>query len=560
MTVILALYSLTAHFRPLVLLFCLLAIILDLYPICLPGSVKWTPSVICYLWSLRSLGYSDTSILITLSCLAMFFSANNWNIKSVRWYRYFISLGMFQLALAGCCFVNDVYPGHSVILQRALLIVCFEACNFVLYMGVQWSLGQLRQAWHSLSTRTLIPMMVSVAVLTLVSQYETALSAMLPAAALLVCFIVMSRQYYSAVQSSIEANKKYQLIANNTDDLVLVIDPNGQITFASPSHARLFHVSLEDITGREVFDFIEEHGEDLRKAIAAKPSVTSLHELLFQFGDTSIPTETQVSPVFREDGELDGFIVVSRDISERLRQQKYLIQTEKLAVAGQLAAGIAHEIRNPLTSVMGFLQLLRQEFDAVSPEAFRVVWSELSRISEITGQLLLLAKPEPSLFVDFDLKLIIRDTITLLEGQAHKDNVFFVANLEETVYIHCNPNQLKQVFVNLFKNSIEAMEGNGGNIYVKMSLSGNEVRVEIQDEGPGIPQHLIQSLGQPFYTTKEKGTGLGLMVVHNIVKEHKGSIRFDSDGSKGTHVMLTFPIVETSSHSQAVHGERSSTL
>lgn len=196
----------------------------------------------------------------------------------------------------------------------------------------------------------------------------------------------------------------------------------------------------------------------------------------------------------------------------------------------------------------------------MSPEAFRVVWSELSRISEITGQLLLLAKPEPSLFVDFDLKLIIRDTITLLEGQAHKDNVFFVANLEETVYIHCNPNQLKQVFVNLFKNSIEAMEGNGGNIYVKMSLSGNEVRVEIQDEGPGIPQHLIQSLGQPFYTTKEKGTGLGLMVVHNIVKEHKGSIRFDSDGSKGTHVMLTFPIVETSSHSQAVHGERSSTL
>lgn len=539
-----AIYSLSVDFHPAIILLCLLTILLDLYPIHLPGGVQWTPSVICYIWSLHLFGLSETAIVVVISCLTIFASNYRLNLRSWRWNRFFVSLGMFQIALAICGLVKDVTNSSPELIQNAALVLCFEICNFCIYIGLYWSINQLPQARQGLKPFNLIPVGVSTAILVLVSEYENVLSAMLPASALLLCFIIMSRQHYRVVQSFTETNKKYQLIANHTDDMILVIDDKANISFASPSHVRLFHVSLDHIQGRPVFDFVES-AEELRTAIAQTLPSASLLELTFRIGETEIPTETHVSPVFRENGELEGFIVVSRDISERLRQQQYLIQTEKLAVAGQLAAGIAHEIRNPLTSVMGFLQLLRNEFDALSPEAFRVVWSELTRISDITGQLLLLAKPEQAKFIDFDLKTIIRDTVTLLEGQAHKENVYFFAEMDQTAHIHCNPNQLKQVFLNIFKNSIEAMEGTGGNIYIHMMVVDNQARVQIRDEGPGIPAHLIQSLGQPFYTTKERGTGLGLMVVHNIVKEHTGTIRFTSDGASGTLVTICFPVVES---------------
>ncbi|WP_166669054.1 ATP-binding protein [Alicyclobacillus sacchari] len=427
--------------------------------------------------------------------------------------------------------------------QSALIFGTFEAVNILLFLGVHWSFDQLASAWSTVRSFNYLSVSMSSILFVLIGRYDQIMDAILPVGLLLICFILMWQQYSRAVKSSSEATKKYQLIANHTDDLILLVNPSATITFASPSHARLFNKPLDEIVGQSLYTFIQ-NPDSVRAALEDNRLRSSLHQIRLQFGDRVVPTETKISPVSTPDNEIECFIVVSRDISERLRQQDYLLQTEKLAVAGQLAAGIAHEIRNPLTSVMGFLQLLREHFDQVSPESYRIVWSELVRISDIASSLLVLAKPEPAQFCNYTLDTIIRDTITLLEGQAHKVNVYFDSSPIPDVTLHCSPGQLKQVFLNLFKNSIEAMEDGGGTIRLSYDVQPEHVIIEVTDDGPGIPKHLLATLGQPFYTTKEKGTGLGLMVVYNIIQEHRGHIQFDSDGTHGTRVTIQLPIAQ----------------
>src|SRR5579875_934175 len=522
----------------------ILACILDYYPLYLPGGVQWSTSILCYIWAGTEYGTMAADIVMTMSCLVTFLRAYHWNLRDIRWFRYFVTLGMFQVSLFTSVAAFRIAKGLPDVLQSALVFSTFEGVNILLFLGVHWSLGRTSSGWSTIRGFNFLSVAMSSLLFVLIGRYDRLVDALLPIGLLLMCFIIMWQQYAKAVKSSSEVSKKYQLIANHTDDLILLVNTSGDITFASPSHARLFNKPLDEIVGQSLYTFIQDP-TSVRAALHAPHACTSQHLIRLQFGDKVIPTETKISPVYSINDEIECFIVVSRDISERLRQQEYLLQTEKLAVAGQLAAGIAHEIRNPLTSVMGFLQLLREHFDQVAPESYRIVWSELVRISDIASSLLVLAKPEPANFRDCTLDNLIRDTITLLEGQAHKANVYFEAMETPDVTLHCNPGQLKQVFLNLFKNSIEAMEEQGGLIQISYDVQPESVRIEITDNGPGIPKHLLATLGQPFYTTKEKGTGLGLMVVYNIIQEHHGSIQFDSDGIRGTRVTIKLPIIQS---------------
>ncbi|MNF98689.1 Sporulation kinase A [compost metagenome] len=182
-----------------------------------------------------------------------------------------------------------------------------------------------------------------------------------------------------------------------------------------------------------------------------------------------------------------AFQIIVRDISERKKNEELLINSEKLYVAGQLAAGIAHEIRNPLTSLKGFLQLIS------------------------------------------------------LEAQASLHNTAIVIeSVEEPLWVFGVENQIKQVFINVLKNAIEAMV-DGGTITVASLLEGEYVVTRITDEGPGIPKEQMAKMGQPFYTTKDKGTGLGLMVTYKIIDNHQGRIHASSEIGLGTTFTISFP-------------------
>jgi len=155
--------------------------------------------------------------------------------------------------------------------------------------------------------------------------------------------------------------------------------------------------------------------------------------------------------------------------------------------------------------------------------------SEIERIELILSELLMLAKPQAVRFAPKDIKLLIYDMVTLLNPQAIMNNVQISTEFEhQDVSIMCEENQLKQVFINFIKNAIEAMS-NGGNLTIQLSYNKNEILIRFIDEGSGIPKHLLSKLGQPFYTTKEKGTGLGFMVSKRIIEKHHGTVKITSD-------------------------------
>ncbi|MDQ0154089.1 PAS domain-containing sensor histidine kinase [Robertmurraya andreesenii] len=243
-----------------------------------------------------------------------------------------------------------------------------------------------------------------------------------------------------------------------------------------------------------------------------------------------------------------------RDITAKLKMEEQLRKSDTLSVIGQLAAGIAHEIRNPLTALKGFIQLLEDMIKEDHSMYFSVIKSELNRIDSIINEFLILAKPKVVQYIDSDIVNIMKDTIELLKPQAVLHNVQFKFEVEDEIpTIVCEPNQLKKVFINLIKNAIEVMP-NGGFITINLRLlEGKEILISIQDEGEGIPPEKLQMLGEPFYTTKEKGTGLGLMVSYQIIDEHNGQIEIESVQGKGTTFLIRLPTRKDDRQNEGIH-------
>jgi signal transduction histidine kinase len=223
-----------------------------------------------------------------------------------------------------------------------------------------------------------------------------------------------------------------------------------------------------------------------------------------------------------------------------------LRQKEKLAVIGQMAAGIGHEIRNPLSSLKGFTQL-QQERNPNSNDFYPIMIQEIDRINSIVNDLMYLGKPKEINFDKANIEEIITYTQSITQQQAERHKVTIETKILGTLPpIDCDSLQLKQVFINLIKNAIESMP-DGGSIRINVKVSdGDKMEISILDEGCGIDDGLISNLGDPFFTTKTDGTGLGLMVSNQIIQDHQGKITFNSIVGNGTMVIVTIPISQVS--------------
>ncbi|ANT55983.1 CheR family methyltransferase [Bacillus pumilus] len=232
---------------------------------------------------------------------------------------------------------------------------------------------------------------------------------------------------------------------------------------------------------------------------------------------------------------------ISEDITSQKQSEKMLMKSEMLSAVGQLAAGIAHEIRNPLTSLKGFLQLMIQS-KKYQKDYADVMMSEFNRLESIINEFLVLSRSKSVKFEPVNVNLLLEEVIMVVESQAVLKGVSIQKNLAPSLpHIQGIPNELKQVFLNILKNGIEAMDGVTGVIQVTSLLKNDQMMLIFEDQGKGIPEDEIGKLGEPFYTTKEKGTGLGLMMTIKIIESHGGTIRFESKSFEGTRVIITFP-------------------
>ncbi|WP_176560174.1 PAS domain S-box protein [Brevibacillus dissolubilis] len=356
-------------------------------------------------------------------------------------------------------------------------------------------------------------------------------------------------RYRRLAEALHESEAKYRLIADNMSDLIRLVALDGTVHYASPSHKQLLGFTPEVFEGQSTFSYV--HPDDVEPVKARFGQMVvenspALIELRYQHCNGNwILLEALGMPITNAVGEVESFVLVGRDITERKRTEELLRNSDKLSMLGQLAAGIAHEIRNPLTALRGFIQLLHTQ--NVSNSMYcDIMLSELDRINFIVSELLVLAKPQAIHFQKRELGSLLGSVITLLESQALMNNVHILLEHGEGSLpsIVCEENQLKQVFINILKNAIEAMP-DGGDIRICIGAeSTRRVKIRFIDQGCGISSERVQKLGEPFYTTKEKGTGLGLMVSYKIIENHNGTIKIDSEVGIGTTVHITLPIAE----------------
>lgn len=210
--------------------------------------------------------------------------------------------------------------------------------------------------------------------------------------------------------------------------------------------------------------------------------------------------------------------------------------------SGELAAVIAHEIRNPLTAIKGFLKLMHESEN--KEFYYQIMLSEIERTEHILTEMLSLAKPQKETLGEVDFCRILDQTILLFKPAAEFQGIKMVKKFSTDIpKVKGDGNQLKQVFINFIKNSMEAMP-DGGSLTVEVMRNDSHILVRFADEGCGIPAEFLSKIGQPFFTTKEKGTGLGFMISKNIIEKHHGQLFISSEENKGTTIEMSFPILE----------------
>ena len=329
---------------------------------------------------------------------------------------------------------------------------------------------------------------------------------------------------------------------------ILLTSVDGSVTYANKRFCRMLEKHLDDLIGGDVFNIYRKHFhcDDLNrfwKHVLDKKPWSG--ELNYQDREQQDRWE-QISLIPVEDsaGNVHQVMLISEDITNQKRSEKMLMKSEMLSAVGQLAAGIAHEIRNPLTSLKGFLQLMIQS-KKYQKDYAEVMMSEFIRLEAIINEFLVLAKTKSTTFDPVQVNSIVEDVCMVLESQAVLNNVRIEKQLSgDLPEILAVSNELKQVFLNILKNAIEAMEDVEGFITIRSYFEKDSVFITFEDQGKGISKDVLEKLGEPFYTTKEKGTGLGLMVTFKIIENHGGSIHFESEEGKGTIVKLKLPIKE----------------
>jgi signal transduction histidine kinase len=250
---------------------------------------------------------------------------------------------------------------------------------------------------------------------------------------------------------------------------------------------------------------------------------------------------------------------IQKTTADLRKTEAQLIRSEKLAALGQLAAGIAHEIRNPLTSINILIHSLTENLPTQDSrwEDLKVIEEEILRMNEIVDQFLRFARPASPLFEKADLIPIFEETLQLLRPQIEKGKISVKKEFEPLPLITVDREQIKQVILNLLINGIQAMPAGGElGITGRFSKDGYWVELSIQDSGLGIPPEDMDKLFDPFFSTKEGGMGLGLSIAHRIIDQHHGKIEVESSPGKGTLFSISLPVFTPLENSAARSNKR----
>jgi len=352
-------------------------------------------------------------------------------------------------------------------------------------------------------------------------------------------------------------------LLESLEDGILAFDMEGRVNFINPSAQELLGLSKRQSLGHpassifpgqdsllRLIEEVRQHG----RHIASHENFDILQEYA-----PPLKVGAAISPLLNASGDVEGSILVLRDQSRIAELEEAMKRADRLAMLGTLAAGLAHEIKNPLGGIKGAAQLMRHELDINSPlqEYTDVMVREVERINAIIEQLLNLGDPQQTRISNVNLGRLL-DDILLLQKEAHRQHdVHFALKLDPSIPpIPGDENLLTQLFLNLIKNAAEAVDP-GGNVEVISRVTsryqlnpGDDkpvplIVVEVRDDGQGIPDEEVERIFTPFYSTKMAGSGLGLATCQKIVEEHRGFIQVRSTPGEGTTFSVHLPLRRT---------------
>ncbi len=258
------------------------------------------------------------------------------------------------------------------------------------------------------------------------------------------------------------------------------------------------------------------------------------------------------SLIKNENGEILGAYMGMRDITPQKQLEEQMHQTEKFYAIGELAAGIAHEVRNPLTSVRGFLQLFNQNIREEDPNKtyLEIMLKEIERANSIINQFLLLSKPVLPIRKEVDLAELLNEVKDLLTGEVLINNIEITLGLDKALpLVIVDRDQIKQVILNIAQNGINAMLSGGTlSIETLYEKDQNKAHIIISDNGMGIDPMTLEKIFDPFFTTRAEGTGLGLTVSYKIIQNHEGKIEVQSEVGKGTTFRIVLPVTRVNEY------------
>lgn len=323
-------------------------------------------------------------------------------------------------------------------------------------------------------------------------------------------------------------------VLNNISDGCCLVNARMELEYINKVGEMITNKSKEELLHRCLWDVLPNYrGTKLYEAYyrAFEEQTVQIFEMVSEY--TNKPLEVRIFP------NKEGLLVIYSDITDRKKNEQQEKYYDQLKLIGQMSAGVAHEVRNPMTTIKGFMQLVTQDAELQKYRGiFNLVVEEVNRINEIVSNFLDLAKEQSTQLEMCNLNEIISVLYPLLNARAVKEGKYIQLQLNDIPPLNVDKNEIRQLLLNLVNNSLDAMD-EGASVKIYTFMEEEHVILSIADEGKGIPTEIIDKVTVPFVTSKENGTGLGLPICYSIAKRNNAEIHFDSS-TTGTTFKISF--------------------
>ncbi|MBD8070126.1 two-component system sensor histidine kinase NtrB [Bacillus sp. PS06] len=514
------------------------------------GVVLFSMDTAIYMASLITFGIEIALLLLFISNLI---SAIFRIPKIKKWWNYIFNISIYSIMLTGSYYMYVFLGGKVGLIDLeqiyALLgaLITYFILNIILITPCFYFTSQTNPIWEII--KDFLKNTLSIYLVILAASYIliVMLNEPHPVFGLLIflfIIILLSVEFKRTVRlyEEVSKDKVYrEQILNSLPVGVITIEDETSKVDLNTAASRLLKMNLTELKEKLqkegshdslFWHYVSSH-EKFKNIKAEYETDEERHLLLIS-----------QSELIDQYQQLIGRIIYFIDITDTEELEKRINQSEKLAILGELAAGAAHEIRNPLAVIQGFLTLMNESLQDLDKEKYHLplLLKEFKRMDSLVEEMLLLAKPGNPLLKEGFLEDIVKEILPLFDSNETGQEINFKLNIERTPLL-LDAKQMTQVFYNLFRNSSEAI-GNTGWISISSKTHDGSYYLYIQDSGPGIPVEIEDKLFEPFQTTKASGTGLGLTVVQRIIENHHGKISLIRDENQKSLFLIGLPLIE----------------